>query len=200
MTDNNTFEYVWRLVQIDGQPPTDEKIHLNSRQRDYIFYPFPHHGLILTIDYRVWDLPKAGSESSKAPTNIVPWPDAYQLRQFIENKSPSKTPSLIAFTDQLATPIASPLSSKIPMESAKIFQANFAFVGFDVVDLLTSVSGLTSIGYTPKDISRLAALPPKISDHGLIGTINDARIFAEFASVAAPEHAPFFPIEVWCSN
>lgn len=191
------FEYVWEVLQIRGQPPQDEKFRLP--QGAYKYYPFSHHGSIFTADLDLWDLSPLGT-SSDGTSNVMHWPNSNEIMDFVAQQCDPDTWLLMVFSDQplarTIDPGATVELSKFPSSLNCVFPTGFLKVGFDVIDI-SGLSALTNVGYTADDLSKLAAMAIEINQHGLISTSNGSYRFAEFASLAAPEHAPFFPVEVW---
>jgi hypothetical protein len=190
-----TFEYVWGFLQTQGHPPTDAKLHTRI---DYKLYPFSHHGSIITYDLATWDLPQSESRTD-GTLKFKDWPSTDEIIHFVTIQPDSETWFLIALSDQpmasTIDPTASVPLSKIPAFSQDSFLPKFSVLGFDVIDK-SGLSSLTNVGYTAQELSALADIIIHINEYGLIKTASDSYKFAQFASHAAAEHAPFFPIEV----
>jgi hypothetical protein len=70
-------------------------------------------------------------------------------------------------------------------------------VGFDVVDQWTGLSALANIGYSAEDLLALRNTQFRVNQFGLFDAEEDAVKFADFATVLAPEHAPFIPLRTF---
>lgn len=189
------FVYVWGILRIAGTPPDYDKLG-RLQEGVYTYYPFPHHGVTFTVDTSLWDL----QTSSSHTVQIAYWPSADELVKLMNNKDDQGVWWLLIFSNNPTASTIDPNNSvslsKIPSQMDDRFRTDFQFIGFDVIDM-SGISALTNIGYTADNIAKLAATTVVINSYGLISSSNDSLIFAEFASEAAPEHAPFFPVEVW---
>ena len=193
------FDYIWAVIELNGTPPTGRKLH--QHQSDYKFYPFAHAEGILTIDFSLWEFTKGEDESSNVA--IIHFPEADTISMFLdEDVAPTKW-RLVAFSDSAVASTIDPENSmplsKISPTAIKQFTANFTMIGFDVIDL-SGLSALTNVGFTASDLTSLSGTEIVINQYGLIATANDGRKYGEFASLAAVEHAPFFPVEIWTRN
>lgn len=193
------FDYVWALIEVNGAPPTSNKLH--QHQSGYKFYPFSHTEDIVTIDYSVWDL--VDKNGDPLPEVITRFPEPGVISQFIDGKTSSINWRLVVCSDSSEARTIDPSNpialSKIPDRSKNRFLTEFISLGFDVIDL-AGLSAITNVGYTTNDLSLLSRIAIVINTHGLIATAFDSQKYGEFASIAAPEHAPFFPVEVWCQR
>jgi hypothetical protein len=74
----------------------------------------------------------------------------------------------------------------------------WAFLGFDVMDAYTSISGLSNCGYDVDELPLLrAAWGPKLNAHHLFDAVEDAAAFALLSDRRVTEHAPFHVIGLW---
>ena len=190
------FDYVWAIIEISGIPPTGKKLH--QYPGEYTYYPFSHTGTILTVNYALWDLSERVGLTS-API-ITFWPTPNVISQLVAGELNPDVWYLIVFSDTSSARTIDPSDvislSRLPLPPVTEFSDNFSSVGFDVIDM-SGLSALTNVGYTANDLTTLSETDFGINKFGLIESSNDSLIFAEFASLAAPEHAPFFPVEVW---
>jgi hypothetical protein len=88
---------------------------------------------------------------------------------------------------------------KVPSASRVAFEQGFFCTGFDVIDI-SGLSGVSSIGYSPQEAAEIRKMNIDINQYGLIQSLADANKFADFASDAAEEHAPFEPAQIWCGK
>ncbi|MFZ3185830.1 MAG: hypothetical protein WA173_17010 [Pseudomonas sp.] len=192
-----SFEYVLETLRVCGHPPTDIKFRIS--QKKYKYYPFLHQGSIITADVDLWDFPSV-SDLTDGNANKLYWPSASEIADFFAEQRGQDAWFLIAFSDQplarTIDPSKTAALSKIQPPLSDIFSKRFSSAGFDVIDA-SGLSALTNVGYTENDLVTLAGVTIDINQYGLISTPGDSYKFSEFASLAAPEHAPFFPIEVW---
>lgn len=190
-----SFDYVWGISRVLGQPPRGEKFH--AHQGEYRYYPFFHQGPIFTADCSLWEF-GAATNSFADSTEIAYWPREDEIAKFVEEEPNRWLVAILTDKPQAQTiDPAGPVGlSRIPSTSKKTFITEFSIYGYDVVDI-SGLSALVNVGYTACDLAALKGTPIEINEHGLISTANDGYLFAEFASHAAPEHAPFFPVELW---
>jgi|GEM_PF-4797297 len=188
-----SFEYIWGVLKIKGNPPSDEKLRIPSSK--YKYYPFLHQGLIFTADPSLWDLSPTGV-STGGGSKVSHWPSSNELADFIAGLNEEETWLLLIFSDQPSARTIDPAATVPLTKIPPPLKDGFSSVGFDVIDM-SGLSALTNVGYTEDDLSRFANMTIETNDCGLISTSGDSHRFAEFASSAAPEHAPFFPVEVW---
>ena len=194
-----SFDYVWAVIGLNGTPPSGKKLHL--QQNDYKYYPFEHTEEILTIDYSLWGFAKEEDESSRVA--VTHFPDPSTISQFIDKDISLAMWRLVAFCDSPVARTIDPANSmplsKIPSAAANQLSARFIAIGFDVIDL-SGLSALTNVGFTTSDMSSFSGINIDINQYGLIATANGGQKYADFASLAAAEHAPFFPVEIWMAN
>lgn len=193
------FDYVWALIEVNGTPPTSNKLH--QHQSSYKFYPFSHTGEIVTTDYSMWDLVE--KSGSSLPGVVAHFPEPDVISQFIDGEISLTNWRLVVFSDSSEARTIDPSNpivlSKIPERLKKRVLTEFISLGFDVIDL-AGLSAITNVGYTANDLSLLSGIAIVINKYGLIATASDSQKYGEFASIAAPEHAPFFPVEVWAAR
>ena len=87
----------------------------------------------------------------------------------------------------------------IPKGIINDFFLSYERVGIDIVDFM-GVSGLVNIGYSQSQTTHIKNLNIKMNDYGLIETYEQSETLANILSSFAPEHSPFFPIEIWRKN
>jgi hypothetical protein len=69
-------------------------------------------------------------------------------------------------------------------------------LGFDVADS-SFVSGLLNCGYAVDEREWLAATwGPRLNEHGLLASLDEASAFVELTDERVPEHAPFLVFEL----
>ncbi|MFP6757397.1 MAG: hypothetical protein VCC99_04155 [Alphaproteobacteria bacterium] len=69
---------------------------------------------------------------------------------------------------------------------------SWAVIGFDVADT-GFISGLSNCGYDDEERAGLnREWGPRINDHGLFESTDDAREFVAVSNARIPEHAPFY--------
>ncbi len=195
MGHEQPFPYVWGVVRILGSPPTAERLHV--LQNGYRFHPFHHTGAVLTVDPMTWDaLLNVGSQLTEWPM-----PDAIASAIADAGSQPAWTMFALSEIDKARTidPKTYAPLSKIPATSIDAFSRGVSSVGYDTIDV-AGLSALSNIGYSPQNVTAIAERGIDLNDYGLFASAQDAREFAEFASLAAREHAPFFPIEVWSNR
>ena len=189
-TEEMSAEYILAILETDCRPVTGKQLH--DRNSDYRFYPAKHSGEILTIDAMLWDESKRHTIKRKPLLSM--WPSTQIVSECLNRSVVARNWVLIAVTQsnvaQTIDPDTSMTLSPLPELSKNFFE-----VGYDVVDI-SGLSALANIGYTTQDILQLALNPLRVTAHGLIADLQDAKKFAEFASNAAAEHAPFSPVRV----
>lgn len=182
-------EYILAILETDCSPATGRQLH--GRNSDYRFYPAKHDGDILTIDAMLWRESKRHTIERKPVLSM--WPNAQIVSECLSRLAVANW-VLIAVTQSNVAQTIDPDTSMALIPLPKLSKSFFE-VGYDVVDI-SGLSALANIGYTTQDILQLAFNPLRVTAHGLIADPQDAKIFAEFASNAAAEHAPFSPVKV----
>lgn len=194
------FGYVWAILKLHGDPPQGSGI--NNIESEYKYYPFDHQGLIVTIDRRLWR--GQVTERCKAEKSVVSyWPGSAEISSAIEGDCSCGDWLLMALSceshAQTIDPQAPVELSMIPPHLKGPFSSGFWKAGFDVVDA-SGLSALTDVGYSSNDLLEIADMEININKYGLISEAADGWGFAKFASHAASEHSPFFPVEIWVKN
>ena len=70
-------------------------------------------------------------------------------------------------------------------------RADWTTIGFDVCEEV-AYSGLMNCGYEPEVRARLAPIwAPRLNEHHLFDTLEDADAFRKITDIRVPEHAPF---------
>jgi hypothetical protein len=71
----------------------------------------------------------------------------------------------------------------------------WTLLGYDVAD--PGISGLTNCGYDGRDVELKAAWGPRLNEHHLLTTLDDAFAFRNVTNARVVEHAPFFVFGLW---
>lgn len=84
------------------------------------------------------------------------------------------------------------------IDATKLFRNGWIFLGFDIVDPRTQLSGLVSFDYEPNEWnSLLQELKTDINFYGLFSHASIAHSVSAEVSKLIPEHAPFCPCGIW---
>ena len=175
-----------------GTPPLVNR--LKNVSGDYKFSPLASEGFVYTIDTALWSS-YIGDDSSTF------CPDCSTITQAMK-LAENDNCFFIAGLTHLAEfdPPGSP-DVHIPLMNWTQFleesdNMQLTEVGFDVVDQWTGISALSNIGYTTDDLLLLENEQLQVNQFGLFDTEGEATEYANFATVIAPEHAPFVPLKV----
>lgn len=191
-----SFKYVWGVMKIFGSPPTSEEFH--AYQGDYRYYPFSNRGPIYTADYSLWKPKPEGGSVDSAP-RITYWPSEDEISKFIQEEAESIATYMAVLVEKAVALTIDPADSvplqTVPSALTSKFLSDFTSYGYDVIDI-SGLSALVNIGYNVQDLSKLADSSIRVNEHGLIAELNSSFLFAEIASEAAPEHAPFLSAEI----
>jgi hypothetical protein len=91
-----------------------------------------------------------------------------------------------------------PVSTELLRNTNELCEADWTCIGFDVVDVRTMMSFLTSFCWDEKEISEFTSRVAKeINLYGLFSEFSDASQYASDASSRLPEHAPFCATGIW---
>lgn len=188
------FEYVWGLLETQRAPPTSDMFLMH--ENDYKFYPFLYDGNVFTFDALVWNKTALLEKGVESCQNII-WPD----QEKIENVIPQRKGAghyIIAMSDKrFSLTIAKGEYAEIhtiPPSLKEDFLINFLNIGYDVVDV-SGISALTDVGYALDSVSLFEKF--RVNQYGIIAEIGEAMEVANLASSLCPEHAPFFPVNLW---
>lgn len=179
-----------------GMPPLAENIKFEHK--GYRFSPLFEIGYVYTADVDLW--PKDGGAIYGGLETFYPTDSAITRAMTTAEKDDCFF--VMALTQMVDyVPIGSldvclPLSPRVQVVSDSSLK-RLAEVGFDVVDMWSGISALTDIGYCEDECMKLKNMRLTMNKFGLFGNVADALVFADFSSLAAPEHAPFIPVKVY---
>jgi hypothetical protein len=187
-----SFRYVLIAFSTAASPPDSGTL---KSGKDFTFAPLAAAGPIYTIDVDLWEQ-KKGAPEVPAQT-FCPGPKDV-LSAWERSKNENCTFLMGLTQSNHFVPPGSP-DVKLPLNRASDLLENSEMLvdlGFDVIDQLTGISGLTNIGYSPDDLKGLEEAEIGINSYNLLLDADAAQKFSVFASRAAQEHAPFIPVRV----
>lgn len=189
------FNFVLSAFASHGTPPLANV--LRSVGKGYRFAPLIDDGSIYTADIDLWE--KKDGVIDGRTDNFCP--QYSTIAQAIVIAERDNCYFIMALTHLAA--FDPPGSSDVHLnlisrsEIGETFSAvELTEVGFDVVDQWTGLSALTNVGYSADDCVKLKNMQLALNQFGLFTALEDAETFVCFASVIAPEHAPFIPVKV----
>lgn len=192
------FEYIWGLLESEeGSAPTSEMF--STSENGCKFYPFAHKGRIFTFDKRIWNDKDAHNKAIKGTrTNI--WPDIKTIEEIILDASQNFSFRMIAFSDTKLSPTIEKGKTveihELTPHLRKDFLESFVDFGYDIVDV-SGLSALTDVGYNSEELQLFSDV--QINKYGLVAHVEEAAKLSNIASKVAPEHAYFFPVNLWGS-
>lgn len=183
--------YVWAVLESHRPGILGSLLH-EEKTIGYVYYPVSHEDCVLTIDATLWRYAQPHTEFSGAA--IYYWPDLNQIAEILDKGRSANSWVLLAISDHSTAMTIDP-DIVIPLEPTPPLPTYFQEVGYDVADV-SGLSALTNIGYTHQDLAQFQSLSVKPTIFGLIEDRVAAENFAQLASRAASEHAPFFPVRI----
>lgn len=190
----SVYDRVLIAFAIGGVPPRGAELRVASRT--YRFAPLSD-GPIYTADWSVWP---TADPASLRETSFCP--GLSQIMSALAQARRDNGHFVMALTDRVEfDPPGSPgvhlpleRASRIVYEAAELRLVN---AGYDVVDQWTGLSALVNLGYSADDLAALVKLNVRTNQNGLFESVGTAIRFAQFAAMAASEHAPFVPVNVF---
>lgn len=191
------FKFILVAFTSHGSPPLSNALKGAGKDNGYQFSPLTDDGLIYTADIDLWS--KRHDVIDEPMETFCPPYSAITQAMLIADRDDCyfvMALTHLAEFDTLGSPdVYLRLVSELQiLEEFSTMQ--LSEVGFDIIDKWTGISALADIGYSLDDYARLKDMQLAVNQFGLFEIMEDAEKFACFASMAAPEHAPFIPVKV----
>ena len=187
--------YMLATLLAEGVVPQGAMLHRPRGQYD--FYPFSNDGSVWTIDPEVWRACAVGAASIQAWFPL----DIDDLIDVVCNRSVGSVLLGGIVDNALFQAIGYEKAIHLPsLEEwkSRIGVTNTRSLGFDVLDAM-GLSALTNIGFLHSELTELSH-DLVMNEFGLFPDAGCAAKFAKFSDSVAPEHAPFFGVEIVSAN
>jgi hypothetical protein len=184
--------YLLVLLIPQGSPPLGSKLH--GSKGDYTFYPLPNDGPVWTLDVQIW---KACSPGGVELIERFA-PEVDEAISSLENLEKGTTVLTGVVEQESFHSVGGEQAVALPKFEewlSRVRVVETKTLGFDVLDA-TGLSALTNVGLLPSELKALGDYNLAATEFGLLFDAASARRFAEFANIAAVEHAPFIAVRV----
>ncbi len=189
------FEYVWKMLSVQGDPPVGKNFSIMDGE--YRFYPYAHRGNVYTFDTTVWSHIVSEGKKMDNP-HVITNPEKEQIADTLLQDDKCDSIRIFALSNERLMPAIGETYkvkiNRIPQQQLEIFLKKFVDLGYDIIDLF-GISGIANIGYKDEVLHFFEGT--KINEFGLISNSEDAIRIANLVSNLVPEHAPFFPVNLW---